>query len=180
MKALIIDGEIVIRFHVVPKKLKPYFTNEPRVDLLSESERIERGILIVDIIERSYNTELEMLTNEHYDEASNTVTYDVSAIANLPTLEELAQIRLQEFDESIEEIAYSMMVALLPKILRLMKKDMPEGFEPLMDSLDAEKARVRDVIQGFVDSNDLDGLRAFKIRQEDKEYFIGEVKKFKE
>jgi len=181
MKALIINGEIAKKFHVVPKKLKPYFTNEPRVDLLSGPERIDRGILIVDIIEPVIaNPETHELTNEHYDEISNTATYDVTEIQGLPDLEELALIRLQEFDNSIEEIIHAMMFSMLPKLLRLLKKDMPEGFEALIDGLDAEKLRVRNDIQTFVDNEDLEGLRAFKIREEDKDFFIEEVEKFKE
>ena len=147
MKAFIINNAIKRSFEQTPDFLKE-FSHVQRPDLLNEQELFGRGIHVVEIDEPVFDSEIEELKNERFDEVLNKVIYDVADL-DIDLETERAKKHKDFEDILYRDMTPALMFAIIEKLA--LGDPMPPELIATLTALRAREAQVTTDIDAFTD-----------------------------
>jgi len=167
MKARIENGQIKLYGHV-PQDF------ENILNFRMAGDEIHKQHGFYDVVTPRYDPDYWRLGELYFDEEKQVFTYELSGI---PT-EEIKDNLKKEFEMAKDRTRKELLDALVDKMIELHRSELPEGLVQLWDILKAENQRVLSTI-GDMEVNDPDALRKYRIRPEDVNWFIDNIRKFK-
>lgn len=127
-----------------------------------------------DVVTPEYDPAYWRLGEIYFDDMNQVFSYRLIAIP----VDEVKQKLKTDFEAAKDRTRKELLDALVDKMIELHRTELPEGLVQLWDILKAENIRVGNTIEEMA-TNDPDALRKFRIRSEDINSFIENIRKFK-
>lgn len=127
-----------------------------------------------DLVAPEFDPDYWRLGRLYFDAEGQIFTYELVQVP----VEEVQEKLIHDFDLAKKQTRTELLEALLDKMIELHREELPEGLVGLWDALVSENDRVIQTIDDLAE-NDPDTLRKFRIRQEDVEEFLNNIRRFK-
>lgn len=140
----------------------------------SAASQIHQAHGFYDVVQPEYDPDYWRLGELYFDPDSRHFTYELIHVS----VQEVQESLIADFEEAKKQTRTELLEALLDKMIELHRQELPEGLVGLWDALVSENHRVIQTIDDLAE-NDPDTLRKFRIRQEDVEGFLNNIRRFK-
>lgn len=167
MKAKIENGIIKV-YGAVPGEYKNI------MNFRKADDDVHKAHGFYDVVASEFDPDYWRLGEMYFDTEDQVFTYELVQVP----VEEVQIKLIHDFEMAKKQTRTELLEALLDKMIELHRNELPEGLVQLWDALLSENQRVNHAIDDLAE-NDPDTLRKFRIRQEDVEGFLNNIRKFK-